>query len=80
MFLVIFFCLEGYVYMQIPIYLYLFSLQWNNTRTSLHKSLFLIMLIVCGVITGIADLPISMDIVLRIAAVLLVIKDVFGEY
>ena len=49
------------------------------------------MLIVCGVITGIADLPISMDIVLRIAdlpismdivlriaAVLLVIKDVLG--
>lgn len=77
MILVIPFCLHQLNLLEIPIYMYLLSLQWDYQQ---RKWIFVLMLCSIGVILAIIDVEYYEGIYLRILAVLLVAKDLQGGY
>jgi hypothetical protein len=77
MILIIPFCLHQESLLEIPIYLYLLSLQWGF---HIRKWIFIVMLCSIGVIISHLQVEYYEGIYLRILAVLLVAKDFQGGY
>ena len=77
MILVIPFCLHSSYLLEIPIYMYLLSLQWGYVK---RQWIFVLMICSIGLIIFNVTVDYYEGIYLRVLAVLLVVKDLQGGY